>query len=59
MLILKDKPGQLCNRLWAFSPFISDALENNYKVKILHFYDYYEYFENLESFNNLSFIYRC
>jgi hypothetical protein len=55
MLILKDKPGKLCNRLWAFSHFVSDALENNYKLRILHFYDYYQYFENLEKFKNISF----
>ncbi|AOW20916.1 alpha-1,2-fucosyltransferase [Urechidicola croceus] len=56
MIILKDKPGQLCNRLWAFSPFISEALENNTKIKILHFYDYYNYFEDLNTFKSVSFI---
>ncbi len=56
MLILKDKPGQLCNRLWAFTPFINEALEDKTKVIILHFYDYYEYFEDLKVNKNIKFI---
>lgn len=56
MIIIKDKPGQLCNRLWAFTPFISDALESNHKVIILHFYDYYKYFENLKIYKNIRFV---
>ncbi|MFV0530299.1 MAG: alpha-1,2-fucosyltransferase [Flavobacteriales bacterium] len=58
MLIIIDKPGQLGNRLWAYTPFISDALKNNYKIVILHFYDYCEYFENLKRYNNVKFIKR-
>ncbi|MAB37993.1 MAG: hypothetical protein CL528_10030 [Aequorivita sp.] len=56
MLILQDKYGQLCNRLWAFAPFISEAFENNHKLIILHFYDYYQYFENLKIYDNITFI---
>jgi hypothetical protein len=56
MIILKDKPGQLCNRLWAFTPFISDVLESNTKIIILCFYDYYEYFEDLKIYKNIRFV---
>lgn len=56
MIIIKDKPGQLCNRLWAFTPFINEAIENNVNLVVLYFYEYYQYFENLEIFNNVNFI---
>lgn len=56
MIILKDKPGQLCNRLWAFSPFINAAFKSNSKIIIVGLYDYYEYFENLNKHKNVKFI---
>lgn len=56
MIILKDKQGQLCNRLWAFSPFISESLEQESKIIILHFYDYYYFFENLSIYQNVKFL---
>ncbi len=56
MLILKDKYGQLCNRLWAFTPFISEAFESKNKLVIMHFYDYYKYFDDLKVFDNIRFI---
>lgn len=56
MIIIKDKQGQLCNRLWAFTPFINEALENNTKIIILHFYDYYDYFEDLNIYKKIKFI---
>lgn len=55
MIIVKDKYGQLCNRLWAYSPVISKALETGEKVDILNFYDYYNYFDDLEIFENINF----
>ena len=58
MIIIKDKPGQLCNRLWAFAPFVCDAIIKNYKVRIIHFYDYMEYFdfEYVNEYKNIRFI---
>jgi hypothetical protein len=29
MIILRDKPGQICNRLWSFSFFIPYGFKNN------------------------------
>lgn len=56
MIIIKDRPGQLCNRLWAFTPFINYGIEHNTKVVVLYFGDYYDYFDNLKIFKNISFV---
>lgn len=48
MIIIKDVPGQLGNRLWAFTPFINYAIKNNERILILNFKIYSEYFENLK-----------
>ncbi|HTY10753.1 MAG TPA: hypothetical protein VMF88_06740 [Bacteroidota bacterium] len=55
MIIINDRPGQLCNRLWGFSFFIAFALKHNVKVYIPYFREYRSQFENLSSFPNIHF----
>lgn len=47
MIVLNKHPGQLCNRLWAYVPYITLSLKDNHKLLILHFDEYYHQFENL------------
>jgi hypothetical protein len=47
MIVLNKHPGQLCKRLWAYVPYITLCLQNNRKLLILHFDEYYDLFENL------------
>ena len=54
MIIITDKPGQLCNRLWAYSPFIAFCLKHNRRLRILHFDNYNHYFEDLDRYNNIK-----
>jgi hypothetical protein len=55
MLILNDGPGQLCNRLWAFSFFIAYAKKHSLNIYIPHFREYQKYFKNLSSLPNVFF----
>jgi hypothetical protein len=55
MIILRDKPGQLCNRLWSFSFFIAYGLKNNIPVYIPNLKEYKSLFENLDQFRNIKF----
>lgn len=55
MVIIADKVGQLCNRLFQFSFFIANSMDNNYKVFNPGFDDYAEYFESTA--NNYYFGY--
>lgn len=47
MLIINDKPGQMCNCLWSYAPFIALAKEKNIKIALPHFYKYSNNFINL------------
>lgn len=47
MIVFNDKPGQLCNRIWSYAPFIVEALERGNKILILSFGEYANLFENL------------
>lgn len=49
MIVLRDHPGRLCNRLWSYVPFISLCLKKEKELLILHFDEYYDLFENLEA----------
>jgi hypothetical protein len=40
MLIVIDNHGQMCNRMWALSPFIALAKEYNKSIYILNFQEY-------------------
>lgn len=51
MVIIADKVGQLCNRLFQFSYFIVNGIENNYKVINPSFDEYAIFFETTASNN--------
>jgi len=56
ILIISDKPGQLCNRLWAISPLIALALDQQLKIYIPFFKkEYADFFQNIEQFPNVRF----
>lgn len=55
MLIIFDKPGQLCNRLWSFSPFIAYAINNNVDLRILYFQEYLHLFNDTKPIRNTIF----
>lgn len=55
MIIINDKPGQLCNQLWSYAPFIANSLEYKNTFVTLYFEDNYHLFENLNRFNNIRF----
>ncbi|MEN7546895.1 alpha-1,2-fucosyltransferase [Rapidithrix thailandica] len=55
MLILRDCPGKLCNRMWAYSFFIAFALKHRLQL-IIPFFDRYKfYFENLNRYPYVVF----
>lgn len=56
MIILKDKPGQLCNRLWAFAPFIALAFEKRKLILIPHLAEYLHFFERTEKKATVIFL---
>ncbi|MFD3001491.1 hypothetical protein ACFS7Z_14065 [Pontibacter toksunensis] len=49
MIVLRDHPGRLCNRLWSYVPFISFCLKHGQELLILHFDRYYDLFDDLEA----------
>ena len=55
MLLLIDSPGQLCNRLWSYTPFIAYALHHNVRVRVLFFGQYSGLFADVERFPNITF----
>lgn len=61
MIILNSKAGQLCNRLFLQSTFITNAIEHNYKLRIIGFDKYYKYFGNINHRlrkHNIRFIFQ-
>jgi hypothetical protein len=58
MIIIKDKVGQLCNRMWAYAPFISHSIETKQKIVILYFFKYAHLFEGFGSFKSVKVIKR-
>lgn len=55
--MVNDKPGQLCNQLWANAPLIARALKYNRKYLNLYFNENRNYFENLNCYRNIRFNY--
>ena len=55
MIILRDKPGQLCNRLWSYSFFIAYGLKHDIKVYIPNLKEYESLFENLDQYPKIRF----
>jgi hypothetical protein len=51
MVIISDRNGQLCNRLFHFSYFIANAIEYHYKVSYPCFDEYCEFFESTSANN--------
>ena len=56
MVILNDRPGQLCNRIWACASFIAQALHQKSRLVVPYFGDYAPLFENLNRYSNIWFI---
>lgn len=55
MVIIADKVGQLCNRLFHFSFFIANSIDNGYKLINPCFDEYAEYFEVTAANNYLGY----
>jgi len=54
MIIIIDRPGQLCNRLWAIAPFVALSLKHNISLYVAHFDDYDKYFEDLNKYKKIK-----
>lgn len=57
MIIINDKPGQLCNQLWSYAPFIGCCLEYETNFLTLYFENNFHLFENLNTNRNIKFGY--
>lgn len=55
MIIINDKPGQLCNQLWSYIPLIARALKYKVTFLSLYFEDNYHHFENLNCNKQIKF----
>ena len=55
MIIVIDKPGRLCNQLWAYSPFITFSVKNRIPLRILDFYDYAHLFNKVNKNEYVKF----
>lgn len=55
MVIVADRNGQLCNRLFHFSYFIANAIEYKYKLIYPCFEEYSGYFEKTDKNDFLNF----
>ena len=55
MIIITDAPGQLCNQLWSYSPFIAHAKKINAKLVICVFEKYKDLFPNVYDEPNITF----
>lgn len=56
MILLLDKPNQLCNRIWSQAPLIALCLKENRKIIIPTFGKYASLFDNLNKAKNVHFI---
>ena len=54
--IVKDRQGQLCNRLWGYAPLIARALADGSPLVVLYFGGYTSLFENLRRYEHIRFI---
>lgn len=55
LIIITDSPGQLCNQLWSYSPFIAHAKKINAKLVIYGFDKYEHLFPNIRDEKNITF----
>lgn len=56
MMILYDKSGQLCNRLFSMLPSITLSLSKSSSVIVLFFDEYFGYFPNIGNNENIKFL---
>ena len=56
MIVINDIPGQLCNRLWAYSAFIAIARKYRLNIIIPYLGDYHNLFDNLQIYPEVRFI---
>ena len=54
MIVIIDRPGQLCNRLWAITPFVALSLKHNVRLYVAHFDDYDKYFDDVNRYENIN-----
>lgn len=52
MVVLFGATGQLCNRLFSISAFVSNTLEHGYSLKCMGFEEYYLLFEDINKTTN-------
>lgn len=55
MIVLNDRPGQMCNRIWSFAPFIAFAMQHRTRLLIPFFGEYASEFPNLGTLANIHF----
>lgn len=55
MIILNDRPGQMCNRIWAFAPFIAFALQYRTRLLVPFFGEYAGEFPQLKALAGVHF----
>ena len=56
LIIINDMPGQLCNRLWSYAPYIALSQRERVRVVIPFFVDYALLFPNLNRLRRVHFV---
>jgi hypothetical protein len=55
MIVLNDRPGQMCNRIWAFAPFVAFALQHRTRLLVPFFGEYAGEFPQLQTLAGVHF----
>lgn len=55
MIVLNDRPGQMCNRIWAFAPFVAFALQHRTRLVVPFFGEYASEFPQLKTLAGVHF----
>lgn len=58
MIVLNDRPGQLCNRLWSYAPFVALSIRDKVPLFVPFFEDYAQDFANLNTLPRVRFVRR-
>lgn len=58
MIVLNDRPGQLCNRLWSYAPFVAFSIRDKVPLFVPFFEDYAPDFANLNTLPRVRFVRR-
>ena len=56
LIIINDMPGQLCNRLWSYAPYIALSQRERVRVVIPFFVDYASLFPNINCLRRVHFV---